>query len=186
MPSLERVEEIWVLDLGSHARVVRARLLELPLPTVAALRCHAFAGGGLLALAHDYRVMPAEGIYFGLPEVDVRIAFTQALTDFARSRLAAHVAHEALTSGRRYSGAEALPAGIAYDLVPADEILSRSVALAKSLSGKHPPTYGAIKARLYRDVLAALRAPDAEAIDPDRFRFAIELSKGARAGARPA
>src|SRR5262245_53238881 len=33
------------------------RFMALPVPTVAALNGHAFAGGGMLALAHDFRVM---------------------------------------------------------------------------------------------------------------------------------
>ena len=91
-------------DLVAGMHELFARLLELPAPTVAALRRHTFAGGGLLALAHDYRVMREDRGYFGLPEVDVRIAFTQGTIDLVRARLAPQVAHEALTSGRALHG----------------------------------------------------------------------------------
>src|ERR1041385_9256357 len=37
-----------------------ARLLTFPIPSVAALNGHAFAAGGMLALAHDFRVMRAD------------------------------------------------------------------------------------------------------------------------------
>jgi enoyl-CoA hydratase/carnithine racemase len=152
-----------------------ARMLELPLPTVAALQHHTFAGGALLALAHDYRVMRADRGWFGLPEVDVRIAFTQGASDLVRSRLPPQVAHEALTTGRRYSGPEAAATGIIDEAVGADEVLPRAIAIAKAHSGKDPDTYGAIKATLYRETLASLRHAAARPADTERFRWAFEL-----------
>lgn len=50
-----------------------ARLLELPVISVAAIQAHAFAAGALLALAHDFRVMRRDRGYFCLPEVDLNI-----------------------------------------------------------------------------------------------------------------
>jgi Delta3-Delta2-enoyl-CoA isomerase len=162
-------------DLVADVHELVARLLELPAPTVAALQLHAFAGGGLLALAHDYRVMREDRGFFGLPEVDVRIAFTRGMTDLVKSRLAPQVAHEALTSGQRYTSQEAHAAGIVDDLAAAEEVVPAAIAKAKRLTEKDPATYGAIKANLYRETLASLRDPAVRSADQDRFKFAIEL-----------
>lgn len=167
------------LVAGMHELV--ARLLELPAATVAALQLHTFAGGGLLALAHDYRIMREDRGYFGLPEIDVRIAFTPGMTELVKSRLAPQVAHEALTSGRRYTGQEARAAGIVDELASADDVVPRAIAKAKSLAGKDASTYGAIKANLYRETLASLRDPSVRSADARRFEFAIELWKQASA-----
>lgn len=49
-------------------------MLTLPMPTVAAVTGHAFGGGALLAMAHDWRVMRGDRGYFCFPEVDIRLA----------------------------------------------------------------------------------------------------------------
>lgn len=152
-----------------------ARLLELPAPTVAAIQGHALAGSGLFALAHDNRVMRADHGFFCLPEVDAGIAISPGLIDLTRARLAPQTAHEALTAGRRYTAAEALEVGIVDALAPADGVVAKAASIARELGGKDPETYGAIKARLYRDVLAALRDADANFADVTKFEAAFQL-----------
>jgi enoyl-CoA hydratase/carnithine racemase len=160
-------------ELVESMHAVFARLLELPLPTVAAIPGHAFAGGALFALAHDYRVMREDRGWFCLPEIDGAIAITPGLIDLVRARLAPQTALEALTAGRRYSPEEAARERIADAVAPLDEVVPRAVALAQGLSGKDPGTYGTMKARLYRDVLASLRDREANAVDVGRFRAAM-------------
>ncbi len=45
-----------------------ARVLEMPLATVAAIQGHAFAAGAMLTLCHDVRVMRADRGFWCLPE----------------------------------------------------------------------------------------------------------------------
>jgi enoyl-CoA hydratase/carnithine racemase len=110
-----------------------------------------------------------------LPEVYGKIAFTPGLTDLVKARLAPQTAHDALTAGRRYGPAEALQERIADAVVPAGELLPKAVAIAEELSHRHAATYGAIKSRLYRDVLASLRDREANHADISKFQPAFEL-----------
>jgi Delta3-Delta2-enoyl-CoA isomerase len=142
---------------------VFARVLELPVPTVAALQGHAFAAGGMLALAHDFRVMRADRGFFCLPEVDIHIPFSVGMSALVRSRLQPQVAHEVMTTGRRYGGVEALAAGIVDVTASEEEVLTVAVERAAGLAGKAAPVLGTIKQRMYAPVLSALR--DAEAND---------------------
>src|SRR4051812_1032543 len=81
-----------------------ARVLTLPMPTVAALQGHVFAAGAMLALAHDWRVMRADRGYFCLPEVDIGLPFTPGMDALIRSKLLPATAIDTMTTGRRYGG----------------------------------------------------------------------------------
>lgn len=133
-----------------------ARVLTLPMTTVAALNGHTFAAGAMLALAHDRRVMRADRGFFCLPEVDIQIPFTPGMSRLIAARLAPATAHEAMTTGRRYGGADAAAAGIVEAAVEEDRVLGEAVAQAAALAGKRGPTLQAIKSVLYADVVAAL------------------------------
>jgi len=141
-----------------------AQLLGLGVPTVAAIQGHAFAGGAMLALAHDARVMRVDRGWFCLPEVDINIPFTPGMSALITARLSAPTAHEAMTTGRRYAGPEAVQAGIAVEAVAEADVLSRSVAIAGALAAKDPQTLQTIKRRMYAHTLAALADTAANSI----------------------
>ena len=63
------------------------RVLGFPAYTVAAVNGHAFAGGAMLACAHDQIIMRADRGYWCLPEVDLGLPLTPAMY----ATVAAHV-----------------------------------------------------------------------------------------------
>ncbi|MCA1712226.1 MAG: enoyl-CoA hydratase/isomerase family protein [Actinobacteria bacterium] len=135
---------------------VLAKVLAMPVITVAAVTGHAFAGGGMLAIAHDFRVMREDRGYWCLPEVDLGLPFTPGMNALLVARLPRRTAHEAMTTGKRYGGAEALAAGVVDAVAAADEVLAAAVERAAPLAGKAGPALGEIKARMYAEALAAL------------------------------
>ena len=143
---------------ATSVQMLLARVLELPVPTVAALQGHVFAAGAMLALAHDFRVMRADRGFFCLPEVDIHIPFTPGMSALIQARLAPQVAHEAMTTGRRYGGTDAAAAGVVDATAAEGAVLDAAVERAAALAGKASPTLGTIKSRLYAPVLATLRA----------------------------
>ena len=56
------------------------RILAFPGITVAAINGHAFAAGAMFATAHDFRVMRDDRGYWCLPEVDLGLPLTPAMT----------------------------------------------------------------------------------------------------------
>ncbi|MER6395400.1 enoyl-CoA hydratase/isomerase family protein [Kitasatospora sp. NPDC001603] len=156
----------WLLDHGDQyagyldrVHALLARTLASPVVTVAALNGHTFAAGAMWALAHDVRVMRADRGYFCLPEVDLDLPFQRGMSDLIRARLAPGTAHEAMTTGRRYGGGEALAAGIVDEVADLDALLGTAVERARALAGKTRPVRGQIKEMLYSETLASLRTP---------------------------
>ncbi|MBQ0998845.1 enoyl-CoA hydratase-related protein [Streptomyces nigra] len=135
-----------------------ARVLSLPLVTVAALQGHTFAAGAMLSLAHDFRVMRADRGYWCLPEADINIPFTPGMSALIQSRLTPRTAHEAMITARRYGGADAASAGIVDRAVPEDAVRSTAIELAQAQVNKAGDTVGTIKSRMYGPVLSTLRA----------------------------
>ena len=142
---------------------VFARFLASPVPTVAALGGHTFAAGAMLALAHDFRVMRSDRGFFCLPEVDIHIPFTLGMAALIQARLSKVTAHEAMTTGRRYGGPDALAAGIVESLADSPAaVISAAVARAAALTSKDGATLAAIKKTMYAPTLAALASEDNE------------------------
>lgn len=165
-----------VPELVASMHEVVARVLELPAPAVAAIPGHASAGGALFALAHDHRVIADDHASWWLPEIYGKVAFTPGLTDLVKARLAPQAAHDALVAGRRYAPAEALEQRIVDAVVPRGELLAKATEIASDLSTRDAATYGAIKANLYRDLVASLRDREANAADVSKFTAAFEIT----------
>lgn len=143
-----------------------AKTLELDVPTVAAIQGHCFAAGAMLALAHDQRVMRVDRGFFCLPEVDISIPFSPGMSALVANRLSTRTAFEAMTTGRRYGGSDALAAGIVEVVASEDEVVPKAIELAAAQASKNPATLGTIKSRLHAATLATLRDRAANALVP--------------------
>ncbi len=133
-----------------------ARVLELPLPTVAAVPGHAFGAGAMLALAHDFRVMREDRGYFCLPEADIDIPFTKGMAALIQAKLSPQAAVATMTTGRRFGGADALRYAIVDATAGADQVTPTAIGVVAPLGTKNQSTVGAIKATMFADALAAL------------------------------
>jgi len=136
-----------------------ARALSTQYPTIAVLQGHCFAAGALLALAHDVRIMRADRGYFCLPEVDISIPFSPGMSALIQGRLSHATAHEAMTTGRRYGGAEALGSGIVSAALPLEELVPHATEWAASQAPKAGPTLRTIRTTMYRNALDLLELP---------------------------
>jgi len=132
------------------------RLLAFPVPVIAAVNGHAFAGGAMLALACDERVMREDRGYFCLPEVDINIPFVSGMSKLIQAKLTPAAAHKAMLSGHRFGAPEALEWGIVDELAAEDQVLPTAIERTKPLSGKNRDVASTIKNVMYQDAIEAL------------------------------
>ncbi|MFD4130591.1 enoyl-CoA hydratase-related protein [Streptomyces globisporus] len=144
-------------DYVASVHELLARLLSLPLITVAALQGHTFAAGAMFSLAHDFRVMRADRGYWCLPEADINIPFTPGMAALIQSRLAPQTAHKAMLTAHRYGGTDAATAGIVDQAVAEETVRSTAIDIAQAQANKAGDTLGTIKTRMYAPALSHLR-----------------------------
>jgi enoyl-CoA hydratase/carnithine racemase len=147
----DRVQEA----LDQTERLIAA-FLGAGVPTVAAIQGHCFAGGAMLALAHDHLIMREDRGYLCLPEADLGLPFTPGMNSLLLNRLPRRVAHEAMVTARRYGGSEAAAAGIVDQALAEDELLPAAIDHAAGQAPKNPETLRAIKGRIYEDTIELL------------------------------
>ncbi|WP_165803512.1 enoyl-CoA hydratase-related protein [Mycobacteroides abscessus] len=144
------------------AQLLFARMLTLPMPTVAALQGHTYAAGAIFAMAHDTRIMRADRGFFCLPEIYLGLALPdgliipESMAALLHCRMPAQTAHEAILGGRRFGGPEALTAGIVQAALSEDEVVPCAVERAAKLADTRGPALGAMKNWMYRDVVGML------------------------------
>lgn len=133
-----------------------SRVLVLGMPTVAAIQGHCYAAAGILALAHDWRVMREDRGFFCLPEVDLPLPFPPGMDALIRAKLPVATAFESMVTGKRYGGADAASAGIVTQSVGEDQVRPAATELARSLTGKAGPVLATIKHTMYAEVVEKL------------------------------
>ena len=130
-----------------------ARLLTLPVPTVAALNGHAFGYGAMFALAHDQRIQRADRGWFCLPEVDLGLQFHPLQLALIQAKLSPSALAESILGGRRWEGPAARDAGVVDDVAGEDDLVLGAIGLAQARGGKGRQILGALKRDLYAAVL---------------------------------
>ncbi|WP_113697005.1 enoyl-CoA hydratase-related protein [Amycolatopsis albispora] len=136
-----------------------ARVLTLPVPTVAALNGHAFGAGAMLAMAHDFRVMREDRGYFCFPEADINIPFTPGMAALIQAKLTPSAAIASMTTGRRFGGPDARELGLVDVVAAESKLLDHAGDVVRGLAGKDRGTLGAIKSTMFAAAVTALRSP---------------------------
>ena len=123
------------------------RLARFPIPVIACLTGHCYAGGALIAAACDFRTMRADRGRFCFPEVDIKIPFTPIMTEIVRCLPNSNTAWQMATTGLALGGEDAVKAGVVDKALSEAELLPTTLAWASELAKKDRTTYGLIKRR---------------------------------------
>jgi len=141
----DKTEAEHTADAARISKMFRT-MYELPKPTIAAVHGLALAGGAGLATMCDF-TLAVPGAKFGYTEA--RIGFVPALVSaYLVLQIGEKRARDLLLTGRMFSAEEGLRLGLVTEVVEAEELAGRVVALAALLVGNSPESMRATKALL--------------------------------------
>ena len=117
----------FVIVGGGFAGLWATRALaSAPVPVAAAMAGHAPAGGCVLALCCDYRIL-AEGPYrIGLNETQVGLVAPEGIQALMARAVGPHRAERLLVAGAMPDAAEALRIGLVDELTGIDDVATRA------------------------------------------------------------
>jgi len=146
------------------------QLFSHPKPLVAALNGHAVAGGCMLALACDTRIMASGKAKIGLNEIGFGSSVFAGSAEMLAFWLGPRRAEEILLRGMLYTADEAQSIGLVDAVVPEGELIEAARKLVQQHASKEPAAFRSIKALLRKPVIDA-----AAAREPQSIREFVEI-----------
>lgn len=131
-------------------------LMELPVPVIAAVNGHAYAGGLEMALACDF-AYAVPGARFALTEVTIGIMPGAGGTQNLPRAVGERRAKEIILTGRPFSAAEALEWGVLNRVVEADQLAGAALDTAKAIAANAPMSVRQAKKSIHLGLQADLR-----------------------------
>lgn len=120
-------------------------LFTLPKPTVAALSGHAIAGGCILALCCDYRLIAEGKKLMGLNEIKLGVPVPYPADRILQRLTGWSMAREVMDGGEFYGGMELLARGLVDQVLLPEKVLSAAVEKAAALGAPSFEAFALIK-----------------------------------------
>lgn len=124
-------------------------VLDLEVPTIAALNGHTVGGGFGLSLVCDIRVA-AEGAKYGANFARLGFCSGMAVSYIFPRIIGASKAAELLFTGRLFSGTEGQEMGYASYALPTEDVFPKALALAEEIAASGPQAVRDMKKLLYQ------------------------------------
>lgn len=138
------VPSLLQLDRAGMAQVWRdlfgtcAALARSPIPTVAAITGHSPAGGAVLSIFCDYRIMARGAYRIGLNEVQVGLTVPEPIQRGLRRLVGNYRAERLMVAGAMLDSEQALAVGFVDELVDVDHVTARAQLWLRELLALPP------------------------------------------------
>ena len=144
------------------------RILLYPMPTIAAISGHVFAGGAIMSCAFDFRFMRSDRGFFSFPEVDLGIPFLPGMIAIIKKAIPMYKFEEMQYSGKRATAEECEAHHIIMKACHMDDLMNEAIAFAKSLN-KRREVIVEMKKRMYKDIVHTIDVEDTQVIESGIF-----------------
>lgn len=134
LPKLLLLDRTGMADFFYFFNNVVFEILTLPLPTAAAVKAHAIAGGTILLLACDYRVAAQGKVLIGLNEIKLGVP-APYLPDLLLRQIAGDaIASEMIYRGEFIDSSDAEKNGIINGVVPKSDVEDKAVEIVSAIA----------------------------------------------------
>jgi enoyl-CoA hydratase/carnithine racemase len=134
-------------------------------PIVAAISGHSPAGGCILAICCDYRVMAAGTFIIGLNEVPVGIIVPDSVFNLYAFWLGQRKAYQYLMEGKLLKVDEALEAGLIDEITAPDKLMNAAIEKVTAYMKLNPVTWSESKLNLRKELTGKLKADQTETLN---------------------
>ena len=136
---------------GEEFMYLMGRMITLPVPTICAINGHAFGAGFMLSLSHDVRVMREDRGFICANEIQLGMKIPRPELALFRHKIPANSFFETVQLSKRWTGPDALNAGIVQAVGSIDELQEMALLKAEELAplAADRKNFGAHKEMLY-------------------------------------
>lgn len=164
IPTLIELPRVQLRTLLQQFTRVMRRVLELPFPTVAAISGPAVAGGCVLALMCDLRLMvdagPKGPPRIGLNESQLGIGLPAVVVEAVRHKLPPSAFVPVALAGALFEGRVARSHGLVDEVVSPAELEAKALARAGALAAPGARAYAQIKRAWTRPIVDTIAGSD--------------------------
>lgn len=157
VPSLLKLDEAGLADFFNSFFGLLNTLAGSPIPIVAAITGHSPAGGAVLSLFCDYRIMAEGEFKIGLNEVQVGLFVPAPIQAALRRLIGAHRAERMMVAGAMISSAQAQAIGMVDELAPAEQVVERALAWCERHAALPPLAFARTRQMARADLVASTR-----------------------------
>ncbi len=144
------------------------RILLYPMPTIAAISGHAFAGGAIMSCAFDFRFMRSDRGFFCFPEVDLGIPFLPGMIALIAKAIPQYKMEELHYTGKRATAEECADHHIITKACHVNDLMNEVLSFAKGLN-KRREVIAVMKQRMYPEIVQAFDVDDPPVIASGMF-----------------
>lgn len=148
-------------ELMRRFNALLCRIASYPGPTVAALTGHAIAGGCLLALACDRRVMTRARARIGLSEINLGIPVPAGAVAMLLALYPTRSVEQMVLEGDGFGGERALELGLVERVADSDGVVDEAIRVALHLASRPAAAYAAAKRFLRQGVIRSMEERNA-------------------------
>jgi len=167
VPSLLALDRAAMNEVWTDFFALLRALAASPLPIVAAITGHSPAGGAVLSIFCDYRIMARGAYRIGLNETQVGLVVPEVIQATLRRLVGSHRAERLMVAGAMLESEQALVAGLVDEVIETDLVVGRAIAWLGELLALPPEAMAETRRIARADLVALFDAPGA--VDTSQF-----------------